>query len=178
MTSATNLSVDDVLVPLRLGGMTTYAGEVVSVTEHALQAASLAERDGSPAPLVAAALLHDIGWLLLATGSQHHEMRGHAFLVRHLGPEVTEPVRLHVTAKRYVCTVDRTYRSTLSAGSLRSLQRQGGLLDEREQARFEADPYATDALRLRRYDDLAKVPGASTPDLDSFAPLLASLLNG
>lgn len=170
----TDLAVDDVLAALRARGQEAYLGEPVTVTEHSLQAAALAEADGRPPALVVASLLHDIGWLL-HDGPRPHEERGAAYLATHFGPEVTEPVRLHVAAKRYLCTIDPDYRSRLSAESRRTLGRQGGLLDEEAREAFAAHPYAADALTLRRYDDRAKVAGARTPDLGHFAPLIESV---
>ena len=170
----TGLAVDDVLGALRVRGAEAYLGEPVTVTEHSLQTAAQAEADGRPAALVAAALLHDVGWLLHA-GPRPHEERGAAYLAQHFGPEVTEPVRLHVAAKRYLCTIDPAYRARLSAESRRTLGRQGGLLDERDREAFAVHPFSADALVLRRYDDQAKVPGALTPDLEHFAALVASL---
>jgi gamma-butyrobetaine dioxygenase len=145
------------------------------VTEHSLQAAAAAEAEGRPPTLVVAALLHDVGWLL-HTGPRPHEERGAAFLARQgFGPEVTEPVRLHVQAKRYLCTIDPDYRSRLSPESRRTLGPQGGLLDEEAREAFATHPFSADALALRRYDDQAKVPGAATPDLEHFARLLDAL---
>jgi gamma-butyrobetaine dioxygenase len=164
-----------VLAPLEARGREAYLGEPVTVTEHSLQAARAAELDGAPPALVVAALLHDIGWLL-HTGPRTHEGRGAAYLGRFFGPAVTEPVRLHVAAKRYLCTIDPGYRATLSAESRRTLGRQGGLLDEDAREAFADHPRAGDALRLRRYDDLAKQPGGETPPLEHFAALVAAEL--
>lgn len=169
------VTVDEVLAALRARGREAYLGEPVTVTEHSLQTAQAAELDGTSPALTVAALLHDIGWLLHA-GPRPHEIRGSAFLATNFGPAVTEPVRLHVAAKRYLCTIDPGYRAALSAESRRTLGRQGGLLDEEAREAFAAEPFAADALRLRRYDDRAKVPGANTPDLDHYVPLVESML--
>lgn len=160
-------SLDDLLELLVTRGSITYGGEPVSVAEHALQAAHLAEDDGAPPPLVTAALLHDIGWLLGGAGG--HEKRGSRVLAAVFGPAVAEPVRLHVAAKRYRCTVEPGYGARLSVASTRTLGVQGGLMDDEEIAAFEAEPRAADALALRGYDDRAKEPGAATPDLAHFA---------
>lgn len=168
----TDLAVIDVLAALRTRGQEAYLGEPVTVTEHALQAATAAQAEGRPAPLVVAALLHDVGWLLHA-GPRPHEERGAEFLaLQGFGPQVTEPVRLHVQAKRYLCTIDPDYRSHLSSASRRTLGRQGGLLDEEAREGFATHPFSSDALALRRYDDAAKVPGAPTPELEHFARLV------
>jgi predicted HD phosphohydrolase len=171
VAAATN--VDEILAPLLAAGGQAYLGEPVTVIEHSLQAARLAEMDGSAPSLVVAALLHDIGWLVRG-GSRSHEVRGAAFLARYFDDEISEPVRLHVPAKRFLCTLDPAYQATLSAASVRTLEIQGGLLDSDGMAAFEAEPYAVDAVALRRYDDRAKVPGAPTPQLDHYRPLVES----
>jgi len=170
----TDIAVDSVLDLLRTSGQEAYLGELVSVAEHSLQAARAAELDDAGPSLVVAALLHDVGWLL-RSGSRRHEERGADYLATIFGPAVTEPVRLHVPAKRYLCTIDPDYRSVLSSASRRTLRSQGGLLDEQAREAFAAEPYAGDAIRLRLYDDRAKIPGADVFDLDHYAPLVASL---
>ena len=121
-------------------GAVAYHGECVSQTEHALQAADLARRDKAPDSLIVAALLHDIGHLLDGQDEDfaergidgRHEIAGYAWLTKHFGTEVTEPVRLHVDAKRYLCTVDPQYVAGLSAASCSSLALQGGLMNADE----------------------------------------------
>ncbi len=157
-------------------GDSAYFGEQVSQSEHALQSAHLAEREGAADELVVAALLHDIGHLVdgheedVADGGldAHHEDCGASWLAETFGPAVVEPIRLHVAAKRYLCAVDRRYRETLSAASLKSLDLQGGPFDGAGVASFEANPHHREALRLRRWDDAAKVPGLEVPDLDHY----------
>jgi gamma-butyrobetaine dioxygenase len=168
-------AIDDLLDPLRTGGRTAYAGEPVSVTDHSLQTAAAAEGDGASDALTVASLFHDIGWALRG-GPRPHEVRGSTFLAQFFGPVVTDPVRLHVLAKRYLCTVDEDYESTLSEASRHTLGLQGGSLDDHGLASFDAETYANDAILLRRYDDQAKVPDAETPDLAHFAPLISELL--
>jgi phosphonate degradation associated HDIG domain protein len=157
----------------RRKGAALYGGEAVTQTEHALQAAMLAEESGAAATQIAAALLHDIGHLLhdlpdnvADSGTNDvHEQLGHEWLCEHFPVEVTEPVRRHVDAKRYLCAVDETYLSTLSPASVQSLRLQGGPLSEDEVRRFEAEPLFEESVELRRWDDLAKVRGLKTPDL-------------
>jgi gamma-butyrobetaine dioxygenase len=176
MSTVPRTALGDLLDPLRTSGRTTYGGEPVSVTDHSLQTAAAAERDGASGALTVASLFHDIGWVL-SGGPHPHEMRGSNFLAEFFGPEVTEPVRLHVPAKRYLCTIDEDYESTLSDASRHTLRQQGGTLDEGALASFEAETHAEDSVRLRRYDDQAKVPGAVTPGLAHFAPLISELLS-
>ena len=98
---------------------------------------------------------------------------GNALLKRWFGPEVTEPVRLHVAAKRYLCATRAGYLEALSPASVHSLGLQGGPMASEEVAAFEAQPYARDAVQVRIYDDLAKDPLMKTPDIEHFLRFVA-----
>ena len=174
--------VDQILELFETRGAAAYLGEPVSQTEHALQAAYLAVQEGASDALVAAALLHDIGHLLGPEDDPAergidavHEDRGCAWLAPHFGPEVTEPVRLHVMAKRYLCAVDAVYRGLLSPASIRSLELQGGPLNAGDAEAFGYSPHAAGAIRLRRWDDKAKIPCLDVPGLLYYAPALRRL---
>lgn len=178
------MSIAAVLELFEAEGGSAYVGEDVTQRDHALQAAALAERAGAAPALVAAALLHDVGHLLvLAQGrdaaprvtDQRHQDVGADWLAGFLPPEVTEPVRLHVAAKRYLCAVEPVYAEGLSAGSQASLALQGGPFDPERVRAFEAQPAWRDAVRLRRWDDAAKVPGLRVPALGHYRPLLEAL---
>ena len=161
-----------------------YGLSLVNQRQHALQAAWLAEREGCPKPLVVACLLHDIGHMLHDLGEDaaaagmddEHEARGDAFLAPWFGPEVTGPVRLHVAAKRYLCATEADYFGRLSRDSVVSLALQGGPMSAEEVAAFEALPQAADAVRLRRFDERAKVKGLETPPVEHFLPAVARCL--
>ena len=157
-------------------GTAYYGGEAISQTAHALQCAQLAEQAGEPEPLIVAALLHDVGHLMLAESSttdmRHQEAAADA-LAELFGADVTEPIRLHVAAKRYLCTVDAGYFATLSPASVHSLALQGGPYDATQAATFAAGPHADAAVRLRRYDDLAKVVDLPTPSLAHYLDMAA-----
>ncbi len=88
------------------------------------------------------------------------------------GPEVYEPVHLHVAAKRYLCATDPAYFTRLSPASVQSLQLQGGPMSADEIAAFESNPYFREAVRLRHWDDKAKVPGLATASLLSYSNLI------
>jgi gamma-butyrobetaine dioxygenase len=160
-----------------------YFGEAVSVAVHMLQAGALAEAAGAPEALVAAALLHDVGHARdeARDDDDHqtdhrHEETGADWLAQWFPPEVTEPVRLHVAAKRYLCATEPGYFAGLSPASVRSLALQGGPMAPDEARVFERSPYGQAALAVRRWDEAAKDPAAPTPAFDHFRPLLARLL--
>ncbi|MEV7773206.1 TauD/TfdA family dioxygenase [Kitasatospora sp. NPDC086791] len=165
-------------------GAGEYLGEEVTMAEHMLQAAAAAEAAGAPDHLVAAALLHDVGHFqgslygrdLMQGQDNRHSDTGADWLARWFGPEVTEPVRLHVAAKRYLCAAEPGYRERLSAASAYTLTVQGGPMGEIEAAAFAELPGATDAVAVRRWDEQAKVAGAPTPGFDHYRPLLVSLM--
>jgi gamma-butyrobetaine dioxygenase len=175
--------VDVVLRLFAVGGEAAYFGEAVSEAAHALQSARLAECAGADDALVTAALLHDVGHLLHGLPEDiaergidgRHEQGGADWLARHFGPAVSEPVRLHVAAKRYLCAVEPDYLAGLSPASRRSLELQGGPFDAAGVRSFEAEPYFRDAVRLRRWDDEAKVPGLAVPALDHYRGRLAAV---
>jgi phosphonate degradation associated HDIG domain protein len=162
---------------LRDRGHAQYDSEAVSQLAHALQCATLAEQHGSSPALISACLLHDIGHLLHGLGDDttlrgiddRHEYRAIPALRNLFPPAVTEPIRMHVAAKRYLCAVDEAYWQGLSTASKRSLELQGGIFTPEAAAMFIAKPYAQDAVRLRQWDDRAKAPEARTPALDHFA---------
>lgn len=180
-----DLLVEEIRTRFQEKGSDMYAGEAVSQTEHALQAAYAAEQSGEPAELIVAALLHDIGHLLhkhdedCATQGidDLHENIGAQWLVRFFPLNVTEPIRLHVAAKRYRCATDADYASRLSPASVLSLELQGGPFNKTEQDQFEQNPWCAAALRLRTYDEAAKVPGLETPDLEYFLTYVQRILN-
>lgn len=165
-------------------GDTRYDGAVTQ-NEHALQSATLAQRDGAEPALVVAALLHDIGHLLVnehnghdgfLTRDEHHERVGAAVLARWFPATVTTPIALHVPAKRYLVATDPDYAATLSTASLRSLAVQGGPMSPAERATFIRRRYANPACRLRRWDDRAKVADLVTPPFEHYRPAIEPLV--
>ncbi|MDO9708532.1 phosphonate degradation HD-domain oxygenase [Paracraurococcus lichenis] len=161
-----------------------YGLSDINQRQHALQAAWLAEKQGCSAALIAASLLHDIGHMVHDLGENPaeqgvddlHEERGHEFLKAWFGPEVTEPVRLHVAAKRYLCGTEPDYFARLSRDSVLSLSLQGGPMSAEEAAAFAALPGARDAVTLRRFDEQAKVRDLETPPVEHFLPHVARCL--
>ena len=174
-------SVDEIFDLYERLGSDSY-DEAVSQLDHALQTAALAREASAPESLVAAALLHDVGHLLhLDAGATpdgsdlRHEERGAAWLRPLLPTTVTAPITLHVRAKRYLCAIDPDYARLLSPGSIRSLDLQGGPLSEAEIDQFSRAPAHHDAVRLRRWDDAAKVEGLAVPPLLAYIDLVDRL---
>lgn len=166
------------------GGASEYLRGPVTQAAHMLQAAALAEAAGAAPELVAAALLHDVGHFtgaisggeLMNGRDNRHSDAGADRLAQWFGPEVTEPVRLHVAAKRYLCAVEPGYLGSLSGASVYTLRVQGGPMGRAETAGFEASLWCTAALRLRRWDDAAKDPAARVPAFGYYQPLLRQLV--
>jgi len=175
--------VDEIIELFARRGDDVYLGEPVSQLEHALQTAFQAEQEGASDTLIAAALLHDAGHLLHNLPEDiadhgidgRHEHVGAMWLARYFPGAVTEPIRLHVSAKRYLCARDDEYQRRLSAASIRSLALQGGPMSDEEVREYEASPYAREGARLRRWDDLAKVVGSKAPGLPRYRSLLEKL---
>lgn len=173
------LKFEDITHVFLTQGAAQYGKEAVSQLQHALQCAHLAEQADASVELVAAALLHDLGHLL-PTGTKSsaagvddlHQYLAIPFLRGVFPDAVLEPVGMHVEAKRYLCFADPSYHSTLSPASQRSLVLQGGPFSQEQAELFIAKPFATDAVALRRWDDLAKDPGAITPGWDHYAAVM------
>ncbi|MBC7815970.1 MAG: HD domain-containing protein [Planctomycetaceae bacterium] len=170
----------EVLRLFRERGGSQYGGEAVTQQEHALQAAFFAERDQADATLITAALLHDVGHLLHSLPDDapdqgvddRHETLAARWLAKRFGPAVVEPVRLHVAAKRYLCATDPDYLRQLSPPSTLSLKLQGGPMSDDEVREFQSHPFCEASVRLRRWDDAAKVRDLVTPSLEHFATYL------
>lgn len=164
-------------------GTEAYLGEAVTMAQHMLQCAALARAEGAADALVAAALLHDIGhftgefeFSMRDTVDHRHEASGAAVLEPHFPPAVTEAVRLHVAAKRFLCATRANYHAQLSAASRHSLALQGGPMSAAEADHFRALPFHEAAVAVRLWDDAGKAAGLQTPPFDSYRPLLRSLL--
>ena len=174
-----SLSVAEIIELYRTAGAARYGMEAVSQEQHALQCAVLAERAGSPPELVAAALLHDLGHLVgagraddAAVRNDLHEYASIPFLRGTFTEAVIQPIRLHVDAKRYLCAVSSGYREALSPASQRSLALQGGPFTPDQAQAFIRQPYAGQAVALRRWDDSAKDPMAAAPGWSHFEGVL------
>lgn len=166
-------------------GATEYMGEAVTMSQHMEQTAACAVADGASDALVISALLHDIGHFVgehpidaLENGiDNNHEEIGARYLEPFFAAAITEPIRLHVAAKRYLCATDDGYFARLSNASVDSLRVQGGPMNAAEVDQFESNPYHGDAVKLRLYDDDGKVAGLTINPVTSYRSTLESLLS-
>jgi phosphonate degradation associated HDIG domain protein len=166
-------------------GAEEYLGEPVSMAEHMLQSAWFAEQAGAGDELVAAALLHDVGHFTSEFGAyspqdtedKHHDDAGAEVLAPFFPPVVSECVRLHVAAKRYLCATDPGYFAKLSEASVHTLSLQGGPMNGDEAAEFRSNPFHTEALRVRLWDEAGKVAGMKTRAFRDYAPLLQRVVD-
>jgi phosphonate degradation associated HDIG domain protein len=166
-------------------GAESYLGEAVTMSEHMLQSAFFAERDGASEELVAAALLHDIGHYTNEFGEDYidrsidnfHDEAGARVLEGYFPPLVVACVRLHVAAKRFLCATDPTYFDRLSPASLATLKLQGGPMSNAEVSEFRANPFQRQAVQVRLWDETGKVPGMKTPPFDYYVPLLQRVVD-
>jgi gamma-butyrobetaine dioxygenase len=168
-----------------------YLGEEVTMIQHQLQAAALAVAAGTSDALVIAALLHDVGHIIEPAEGQpdatealaddrdaYHDVSGARWLSQWFGPDVTEPVRLHVAAKRFLVSTEHDYAAKLSAASVHTLRLQGGAMSPDEVLRFESRPYARDAVALRRLDEAAKDASRRVAPLDEYRGVLGRVTLG
>ena len=174
--------IDQIIDTFHRNGDALYdGGEVVTQSQHALQAAYFAESEGKSDTLIAASLLHDYGHVIDAAensvdqeSDRHHELVGSKFLERHFASAVTEPGKLHVAAKRYLCAVEDDYFGRLSPVSVKSLELQGGPFTAKQVKAFEKNQHYKDAIQVRRYDERAKDPNLVTPDFAHYCKYLAA----
>jgi len=160
-----------------------YIGEKVTMTEHMVQTAMLAEQNHSSESLICACLLHDYGHFIIEdpdhlvsklTDGKHEDIAFN-FLKNYFKPEVFEPIKLHVQAKRYLCR-NKSYWNTLSEASKVSLKLQGGIMGNNEAKKFVSLKFHGDAILLRKYDDDGKIPNIKMKKIDEYRDLIASQL--
>lgn len=162
-----------------------YLGEPVTMAEHMLQGAHLAEQQGESEEIIVATLLHDIGHFTSEFGTfsmedthdKHHEEAGAEILEQFLPSIVTDCVRHHVAAKRYICATDPAYFGQLSVASIHSLKLQGGPMNADEVAAFETHPNVRDIVKVRYLDDAGKVAGMVTPGFSHYAPMVQRVVD-
>ena len=174
----TELTITAICRMLETQGDERLERSSTSLLQHALQTAWCAERAAASPSLVCACFLHDLGHVLANESEPGHDSSAsHDALAAEglrglFDVSVTDPIRLHVHAKRYLCYTHADYARSLSSGAKRSLERQGGALSPAEARAFMLEPYALDAVNLRLWDDRAHQPGVETPSLAHYAAML------
>ena len=176
--------IDFILDLFARRGSEEYMGEAVSMAQHMEQSAACAAAEGASDELVIASLLHDIGHFVgnfpieaLENDIDNlHEEAGARFLSAYYPASVTEPIRLHVAAKKYLCAVDKNYIDCLSNASINSLRLQGGPMSPAEVDEFESNPHYLAAVEVRKYDDDGKVAGLDIKPVEDYRDKLESLL--
>jgi phosphonate degradation associated HDIG domain protein len=184
--SLTRENIVDFLADIfeRCGGE-EYLGEPVTMAEHMLQGAMFAEQAGQDEVITVAALLHDIGhftgefgtFSMEDTEDRHHEEAGAAILQRFFPSVVTDCVRYHVAAKRYLCATRPDYFKRLSKASVHSLELQGGPMNNEEVAEFEKNPNLEQIIQGRHLDDAGKRADITTPSFSHFAPMVQRVVD-
>ena len=160
-----------------------YIGEKVTITEHMIQSAMLAEKNKSSSSLVCASLLHDYGHFILDNPDElvnrkedgKHEDLGYRYLKKYFKKNVVEPIKIHVKAKRYLAR-NQKYYNILSQASKASLHLQGGVMNEEEAEEFEKEKFFDDAIKLRKFDEAAKKTGIKMKNINNYKSLLNSNL--
>ncbi|WP_298904996.1 HD domain-containing protein [uncultured Aliiroseovarius sp.] len=162
-----------------------YLGEDVTMAEHMLQGATIAEQNGQSEEIIVGALLHDIGHFTSEFGTyhpddtedRHHEDAGAEVLEQFFPSVITDCVRFHVAAKRYLCATKPTYFDRLSAASVHTLELQGGPMNADEVAEFEQNPNLKEIIAVRYLDEAGKRAGMETPDYWHFAPMVQRMVD-
>ena len=178
------MHIVDVIIKYYKTNNDLYIGEKITISDHMIQTAMLAEKNHSSKSLICVCLLHDFGHFVLekpdilpskSLDGKHEEI-GFNFLKNYFMPEITEPIRLHVQAKRYLCR-NKSYYDHLSHPSKISLKLQGGIMDDEECKRFTSIKFCKEAIMLRKYDDNGKVPETKMKKIDDFRDLIISQLS-
>ncbi|WP_171101585.1 HD domain-containing protein [Ruegeria sp. HKCCD7255] len=166
-------------------GSEEYLGEPVTMAQHMLQGATIAEQNNMPEEIIVGALLHDIGHFTSEFGSyhpddtedRHHEDAGAAVLEQFFPSVITDCCRYHVAAKRYLCATKPAYYDCLSAASVHTLELQGGPMSAEEVTTFQANPNLEAIIQVRYLDEAGKSPDMDTPDFAHFAPMVQRMVD-
>ena len=166
-----------------LNNKSLYIGEEVTISEHMIQTAMLAEKNNSTSSLICSSLLHDFGHFILENPDDlvkkqkdgKHEDIGYEFLKKYFVKDVLGPIKSHVKAKRYLAR-DKKYYQLLSDASKVSLKLQGGILNNEETKEFENNEFFENSIKLRKFDEVAKKTGLKIKSINEYKNLLVSKL--
>ena len=177
------MNIIDQIISSYSNNKSLYIGEEVTMTEHMIQTAMLAEKANSSSSLICSSLLHDYGHFILENPDDlvnkekdgKHEDVGYKFLKKYFVKDVVEPIKYHVKAKRYLAR-DKKYYQILSKASKISLKLQGGIMDEKEANEFKNNEFFENSIKLRKFDELAKKAGLKIKSINEYKNLLVSKL--
>ena len=177
------MNIVDKIISSYLNNKSLYIGEKVTMTEHMIQTAMLAEKTNCSSSLICSSLLHDYGHFILENPDDlvnkgkdgKHEDVGYEFLKKYFVKNVVEPIKYHVKAKRYLAR-DVEYYRMLSEASKVSLKLQGGIMNDKEAKEFEVNEFFEDSIKLRKFDEEAKKTGLKIKSINEYKNLLLSKL--
>ena len=177
------MNIIDQIISSYSNNKSLYIGEEVTMTEHMIQTAMLAEKTNWSSNLICSSLLHDYGHFILENPNSlvykeedgKHEDVGYKFLKKYFIKEVLGPIKYHVKAKRYLARKDKYFR-LLSKASKVSLKLQGGIMDDKESKKFESNEFFENSIKLRKFDECAKKTGLKIKSINEYKNLLISKL--
>ena len=177
------MNIIDQIISNYLNNKSLYLGEKVTMTEHMIQTAMLAEKTNCSSSLVCSSLLHDYGHFILENPNDliakdkdgKHEDVGCTFLEKYFIEDVLGPIKYHVKAKRYLVREKKYYR-LLSEASKTSLKLQVGVMNNEEAEKFEINEFFKNSIKLRKFDEIAKESGLKIKSINEYKNLLTSKL--
>ena len=177
------MNIIDKIISNFINNKSLYIGEKVTMTEHMIQSAMLAEKNNCSSSLICASLLHDYGHFILDNPDKlvnqkedgKHEDVAYRYLKKYFKKNVVEPIKIHVKAKRYLAR-NQKYYLILSQASKVSLHLQGGVMNEEESEKFEKEKFFDDAIKLRKFDEAAKKTNIKMKNINDYKSLLNSNL--
>jgi len=177
------MNIINQIISSYLNNKSLYIGEKVTMTEHMIQTAMLAEKNNSSSDLICSSLLHDYGHFILENPDDlikkkkdgKHEELGYEFLKTYFTKDVVEPIKYHVKAKKYLAR-NKKYFNALSEASKTSLKLQGGIMNNHEAKEFESNKFFKNSIELRKFDEEAKNKGLKIKTIHDYKNLLISKL--
>jgi len=177
------MHIIDKIISNFINNKSLYIGEKITISEHMIQSAMLAEKSKSNDDLICSCLLHDYGHFIIDDPDElvkndkdgYHESVGYEYLKSFFKKEIVEPIKYHVLAKKYLAR-NKKYYNLLSDASKISLKLQGGILNKKESNEFEKMPFFKNTIKLRKFDELAKKTNIKIKSINDYKNLLSSQL--
>jgi len=177
------MNIIDQIISNYLNNKSLYIGEKVTMSEHMIQTAMLAEETNCSSNLICSSLLHDYGHFILENPDDlvnknkdgKHENVGYEFLKKYFIKDVLGPIKYHVKAKKYLAREEKYYK-LLSEASKISLKLQGGVMSNEEAEKFESNEFFENSIKLRKFDEIAKKSGLKIKSINEYKNLLVTKL--